>query len=99
MQIQQTQTTSRELIERWIVQKVLEGKTNQELEGTMFVYGNEAFKLQGTANGALDIKEQTVSEVVVFRKKDETEPANICRACGLDYSSFKEAIECCADVD
>ncbi|KIL52965.1 hypothetical protein [Jeotgalibacillus campisalis] len=99
MQIQQTQSTSRDLIERWIVQHVLEGRSNSELEGTMFVYGNEAYTLEQTSQGALSIIEYPVSNVVVFRKKEEADPANVCRACGLDYSSFKEAIECCADVD
>ncbi|MGD7044478.1 hypothetical protein [Jeotgalibacillus proteolyticus] len=99
MQIQQTQTTSRDLIERWIVQHVLEGRSNEELEGTMFVYGNEAYTLEQTSQGALSIKEHSVSKVIVFRKKEDADPANMCRACGLDYSSFKEAIECCADVD
>ncbi|PPA69221.1 hypothetical protein [Jeotgalibacillus proteolyticus] len=99
MQTHQKETTSRELIERWIVQQVLEGRSNQELSGTMFIYGDEAFELQETAIGSLEIKEQPAEQIVVFRKKEEMDPANVCRACGLDYSSFKEAIECCADVD
>jgi len=99
MQTKQAETTSRELIERWIVQNILEGKSNDQLVGTMFVYGNEAFMLTQSSTGALEIVEQRSSQVIVFRKKEDAQPVNSCRACGTDYSSIKEAIECCADVD
>ena len=100
MNTQQIETTSRELIEKWIVQNILVGKSNAELAGTFFVYGDETFSLRLTSMGGLEIApEHEVSQVVVFRKKEEVQPVNICRACGIDYSSFKEAIECCADLD
>ncbi|WP_017381086.1 hypothetical protein [Paenisporosarcina sp. TG-14] len=98
MRLQQAVKPSREMIEKWINQNVLAGKTDEELEGTLFVYGNEAHSLIKTPSGEWAIEPQEVKQVVIFRK-EETEPVNMCRACGQDYTSFKEAIQCCAFLD
>ncbi|KIL49382.1 hypothetical protein [Jeotgalibacillus soli] len=97
--MQTHQTTGKELIEKWIVQNVISGKTSQELSGTLFVYGDEAMTLTSTETGSLEIITEEVSNVVVFRKKNESDATNMCRACGVDHSTFKEALECCADID
>jgi hypothetical protein len=99
MHQQQSDMTSRELIENWIVQNISAGKLNEELEGTLFVCGNEAHSLTQTSSGELEIKSKEVSQVVLFNSKDEAKPVNMCLACGQDYSSFKESIQCCSDID
>ena len=99
MRLKQAVKRSREMIDKWINQHVLAGKMKEELEGTLFVYGNEVHKLTKTSSEDWVIERQEVSQVVVFRKEEVTEPINMCRACGQDYESFKEAIQCCADLD
>ncbi|TFE00014.1 hypothetical protein [Jeotgalibacillus sp. R-1-5s-1] len=92
-------TTNRELIEKWMTQQLLQGKRNEEMAGTLFVYGNEAHRLHHHPTGELEIVSEEITEVVVFRQPAETIPYNSCRACGMEHESFKAAIECCADVD
>jgi hypothetical protein len=101
MRIRQVVTQSKEMIERWINQHMLAGKPHEELDGTLFVYGNEVHSLRKSSSGDWMIEPHEASQVIVFRKEDdtETEPVNMCRACGLDYSSYKEAIQCCAYLD
>ena len=99
MRLRQAVQHSREMIERWINQHVLDGKTNDELEGTLFVYGNEVHSLTKTASGNWTVEPQEVKQVVVFRKEEEPESVNMCRACGQDYTSFKESIQCCAYLE
>ncbi|WP_075618296.1 hypothetical protein [Paenisporosarcina indica] len=99
MRLRQAVQHSRELIERWINQHVLNGKTNDELEGTLFVYGNEVHSLLKTSAGDWVLEPQDVPQVVVFRKEEESEPINMCCACGQDYASFKDSIQCCAYLD
>jgi len=99
MRLQQAVNSLREMVEKWINQHMLAGKMEEELEGTLFVYGNEVHSLMKTSSGDWAIKPQEVTQVVVFRKDEVTEPINMCRACGQDYESFKEAIQCCADLD
>lgn len=99
MRLQQSETPGKEMIERWINQNVVVGKSSEELEKTLFVYGNEAHSLSKTSSGEWVIEPQEVTQVVVFRKEEKVEQINMCRACGLDYSSFKEAIQCCAYLE
>lgn len=37
--------------------------------------------------------------VVLFHLKNERKPLNACLACGQEYESFKESIQCCAELD
>lgn len=99
MRMQHAVKAWREMIDRWIDQKVSAGKTSEELDGTLFIYGNDVYRLVKTSLGDLVIEPQEIAQVVVLRKEDVPEPLNMCRVCGLDYSSFKEAIQCCAYLD
>jgi len=42
---------------------------------------------------------EPVEEVVVFRKPEERDEENVCRCCGMEHSTFKAALECCAYLD
>lgn len=90
---------SRELIDRWMVQQLINGQTNEELSETLFVYGDEAATLRLNDNGSLRIEREPVKKVVAFRRAEEASTLNMCRACGMDHSSYKEALECCAHID
>lgn len=99
MQTQMTGTSNQELIEKWVTQQLMNGKTNREMDGTLFVYGNEAHRLHHHPTGEIEIVPEQISDVVVFRKREERVELNHCRACGMEYDTFKDAIECCSDVD
>ena len=40
-----------------------------------------------------------MTPTVMFQSKKERKPLNICLACGQEFDSFKESIQCCADLD
>lgn len=99
MRFKQVANHSKEMIERWINQHIMGGKMNEQLDGTLFIYGDEVHRFSKTLSGDWVIEPQEVTQVVVFRKEEEPEQLNMCRACGQDYESFKEAIQCCAYLD
>lgn len=88
--------TGRELVERWILQNLTIGKTNEELLNTTFVYGDEILTLAANEQGNVEI-ETRHGKVVVFRQIDELDMTHTCRACGTEHQSHKEAIECCME--
>ncbi|MEW9673185.1 hypothetical protein [Ammoniphilus sp. 3BR4] len=96
--MQLTKATGKELVERWIYQNRGLGRTTDQMEGTTFVYGNEILTLTSNKRGTLDIQSKQ-TPVVIFRKMDELEMRNICRACSLEHTSYKEAVECCVDIE
>lgn len=96
--MQLTQATGRDLIERWVLIHRGLGKTNDEMKETMFVYGNEILTLHFNEQGALEIEAEK-KHVVVFRKMDELDMTNTCRACSMEHLSYKDAIECCVDIE
>lgn len=93
-----TQATGEELVERWILFNRGLRRTHDQMKGTTFVYGNEILTLISNERGDLEIKSQQ-KPVVVFRKIDELDLTNTCRACGMEHPSYKEAIECCVDIE
>ncbi|MEW9673726.1 hypothetical protein [Ammoniphilus sp. 3BR4] len=93
-----TQATGKELIERWILQNRGIGRTTDQMIGTTFVYGNEISTLSSNERGELEIHSEK-SRVVVFRKMDELDMTNTCRACSLEHQSYKDSIECCVDIE
>lgn len=97
--MQITKATGKELVERWILQNKGLGRTKDEMTGTTtFVYGNEILTLTSNEQGDLEIKSQQ-TRVVLFRKLDELDMTNSCRACGLEHETYKDAIECCIDIE
>ena len=91
---------SEQLIERWVVRRVISGESTATIANTAFVYGNELMRLVlDRTDGSLHITKEAVEEVVVFRQMDERDETNVCRCCGMEHSSFKAALECCAYLD
>jgi hypothetical protein len=39
------------------------------------------------------------SQGVFLSSKNEIRLLNTCLTCGQDFASFKECIQCCADID
>ena len=88
-----------ELVDKWIQQNREHGATEEEMIDTTFVFGDEIMHLIRNENGALEV-EHKVGHVVIFRNRDELNiNKNMCRACGMEHSSYKEAIECCMEME
>lgn len=96
--MQFTQATGRELIERWVLIQRGLGKTNDEMKETTFVYGNEILTIHFNEQGSIKIESEQ-KHVVVFRKMDELDMTNTCRACSIEHQSYKDAIECCVEIE
>lgn len=96
--MQITKATGKELVERWIQQSKGLGRSLDHLKETTFVYGNEILTLTPSERGTLDIQSKP-SNVVIFRKMDELDMKNTCRACGVEHLSYKDAIECCVNIE
>ncbi|WP_214798024.1 MULTISPECIES: hypothetical protein [unclassified Exiguobacterium] len=91
---------SEQLIERWVVRRIVSGESTASLANTAFVYGNDLMRLVlDRADGSLQIMKESIDEVVVFRKPEDPDEENVCRCCGMEHSSFKAALECCAYLD
>ena len=91
---------SEQLIERWVVRRIVSGESTASLANTAFVYGNDLMRLVlDRADGSLQIMKESIDEVVVFRKPDDPDEENVSRCCGMEHSTFKAALECCAYLD
>ncbi|WP_026824609.1 MULTISPECIES: hypothetical protein [Exiguobacterium] len=91
---------SEQLIERWVVRRIVSGESTASLANTAFVYGNDLMRLVlDRADGSLQIMKESIDEVVVFRKPEDPDEENVCRCCGMEHSTFKAALECCAYLD
>ena len=40
-----------------------------------------------------------VSQGVFFKSENERPLPNTCLTCGQDFATFKECIQCCADIE
>ncbi|WP_134701800.1 hypothetical protein [Ammoniphilus sp. YIM 78166] len=88
-----------DLVQKWIQQSFEQGKTEAELIDTTFVFGDEIMHLIRNQVGVLEV-EQKVGHVVIFRNREELGlNKNMCRACGIEHGSYKEAIECCMEME
>ena len=91
---------SEQLIERWVVRRIVSGESIASLANTVFVYGNDLMRLVlDRTDGSLQIMKEPIDEVVIFRKPEERDEENVCRCCGMEHSTFKAALECCAYLD
>lgn len=91
---------SEQLIECWVVRRIVSGESTASLANTAFVYGNDLMRLVlDRAGGSLQIMKEPIDEVVVFRKPEDRDEENVCRCCGMEHSTFKAALECCAYLD
>ena len=91
---------SEQLIECWVVRRIVSGESTASLANTAFVYGNDLMRLVlDHADGSLQIMKEPIDEVVVFRKPEDRDEENVCRCCGMEHSTFKAALECCAYLD
>lgn len=91
---------SEQLIECWVVRRIVSGESTASLANTAFVYGNDLMRLVlDRAGGSLQIMKEPINEVVVFRKPEDRDEENVCRCCGMEHSTFKAALECCAYLD
>lgn len=91
---------SEQLIERWVVRRIVAGESTTTLANTAFVYGNDLMRLVlDRTDGSLQIMKEPVEEVVVFRKPEDRDEENVCRSCGMEHTTFKSALECCAYLD
>ncbi|MFD1707298.1 hypothetical protein ACFSCZ_11205 [Siminovitchia sediminis] len=97
--MQTREKADKEYIDGWILEKLLEGKTVEEIEGTAFLMGNELFILKTSTVGSLDIEPLRVKEIVMIQSQEQQVSSNICDKCGLEHSSFKDLLQCCEDID
>lgn len=97
--MQTKQATGIDFIEEWVLQKLVMGRTIDEMNGTTFVYGNELLTLKKNADGAFDLEPFKVPEVIFLDKPGKEELADTCFTCGMEHHSHKAALECCANVD
>ncbi|MBM7715106.1 hypothetical protein MHB50_12010 [Siminovitchia sp. FSL H7-0308] len=95
--MQTNQSAGRIFIDEWVMERLVMGKSIEDMNGTTFIYGNELLTLKKKADGSFVVVPQKAPEVVVL-EKPHTE-VEICPKCGTEYSSFKESLQCCADID
>ncbi|MFS0645452.1 hypothetical protein [Siminovitchia sp. 179-K 8D1 HS] len=95
--MQTKQSEGRIFIDEWVMERLIMGKSVDEMDGTTFVYGNELLTLKKKVDGSFVVEPQRAPEVVVLEKPEEN--VNFCRACGTEHSSYKESLECCAHID
>ncbi|WP_142303536.1 hypothetical protein [Evansella halocellulosilytica] len=92
-------TTAEQLIDRWVKQKFRAGKTEEDLNETVFIYGDQLLHLATDEWGSMNVESKGVNDVVIFRLPEEPTVENICRACGMEYDDEKAAMECCAYLE
>jgi|GEM_PF-1985907 len=87
-----------DLVNKWIQRNRSLGKTNDEMNGTIVVFGDGIYTISKTDSGELDVQ-LTRGNVVIFRDMKELAAENECRACGMLHDTYKEAVECCMNMD
>lgn len=87
-----------ELVEKWVHQNRIHGKTNEQMAGTTFVFGDEVISLNLNESGILKI-EYKQGPVIIFRQADHVNQPNVCRACGMEHLNYKDAIQCCTNIE
>jgi hypothetical protein len=95
--MQTKQSAGRIFIDEWVMERLIMGKSMEDLDGTTFVYGNELLTLKKKADGSFAVEPQKAPEVIVMEKSHDD--ANLCDACGMEHVSHKDALECCANID
>lgn len=89
----------RDLIEGWILEELIKGKTIEEMNGTTFVFGKELLTIKRNAEGSFDVEPLETKEVVFIKEEEQMETANMCNKCGMEHQTFKEVIQCCEDIE
>lgn len=97
--MQANQSIKKEMIQEWVTQNEIMGKTSDDMNGTTFVHGNELLMLKSNGRGGLEVEPLEVPEVIVFNKEYDASKMNICNACGMEHPTIKEVTECCAELD
>lgn len=95
--MQTKQSSGSIFIDEWVMERLIMGKSVEDMDGTTFVYGNELFTLKKQTDGSFVVEPQNAPEVIVLEKAHAE--VDICRACGTEHSSYKESLECCAHID
>ncbi|MET3289622.1 hypothetical protein EDM56_25675 [Brevibacillus fluminis] len=85
------------LVEKWI-EKNGGTLSQDEVNGMVFVYGDEAYRIEQKAGGDLDVV-QTAEKVVVFRNNKHIQDEYTCRICGEQYKNMIDTIRCCMHHD
>lgn len=87
-----------DLVNNWIHLNREHGKTDTEMAGTTFIFGNEVITLYQSVFGGLKMESKS-GPVVVFRQLIEEIYPNVCRACGMEHDNHKDAVVCCTKTE
>ncbi|UCZ53155.1 hypothetical protein LGQ02_20655 [Bacillus shivajii] len=98
MELKQMRSAEK-MIDRWVEQQLHFGKSVEDFNETMFVFGNQIFQLSTDGYGGFQTNKKEANNVVVFRLPEEKELGYVCRSCGLDHDDEKAVLECCAFLD
>lgn len=91
-------TTGMELVNKWIETNRGLGKSDEEMDGTRFVFGDTLYTIKKNGNGRFEI-DSSPGKIVVFRDAREYSDELTCRICGTRYDNKIETIRCCTNGD
>lgn len=88
------------LAQRWMDEQRKQGRSEEEMMRTMFVYEDAVMEIITDEHGEMQIEAQKPEQLVIFRSPEERkDPGHICRCCTMEHDNEKEAMQCCAFID
>lgn len=90
--------TGLQLVYKWIERNRQLGVSDDEMDGTRFVYGDTLYTIKKTGNGEFDV-DHISGKIIVFRDEKELDDEYTCRICGTEYTSKIDTIRCCMNQD
>lgn len=96
--MQMTYIEDLHFIDEWVLEQIFEGKTENDLVGTTFVYQNKLLALTTKSDGSFGVIPLPAKEVV-FVPQNKVIEENICTTCGMDHATQKDVLQCCASIE
>lgn len=90
--------TGLDLVNKWIEENRELGLSDEDLDGTRFVYGDTLYTIKKTDNGHFHV-DSTSGKIVIFRDEKELNDEFTCRICGTQYENKIDTIRCCVNED
>ena len=87
-----------DLVHKWISKNENAGLTEEQMNGTTFVYGDSVYRIIKSEHGGMDV-EHIQGKVVIFRDMKEMSDEFTCRICGTEFNNQRETILCCINED
>jgi hypothetical protein len=91
-------TSGLDLVNKWIERKKGLGMSDEEIDGTRFVFDDTLYTVKKVGEGKFDI-DCSPGKIIIFRDLKQFSDEYTCRICGTEYNNKIDTIRCCTNMD